>query len=106
MELDHIDYMLKSSEVQKFVDVNFPPTFKSIFGADGGCKPGEPDPLRNVKLTWLRAGEIFGEDNFKVFDQTIEPNDIKQGLLGNCWLMCALSCLAEFPQYIKNLFIT
>lgn len=56
---------------------------------------------------WLRPEQIFGENgDYKVFDGKIEPNDIKQGLLSNCWFMCAVSCLAEFEEYIKNLFVT
>lgn len=57
-------------------------------------------------VKWKRSHEIFGEGKFKVFDDRIEPNDIKQGVLSNCWLMCAVSCLAEFPSYIKRLFVT
>ena len=32
----------------------------------------------------------------------VEPNDILQGGLGDCWLLCALSTLAEFPNYFQN----
>jgi len=34
----------------------------------------------------------------------IDPTDINQGTLGNCWFCCALSSLAEFPKLIQNLF--
>ena len=42
--------------------------------------------------------------DFRLF-ATIEANDIKQGLLGDCWLMCSLSAAAEFPKIIEQAFV-
>ena len=39
-------------------------------------------------------------------DSTISPNDIKQGSVGNCYFLAALSALAEEPNRVKEMFTT
>ena len=41
-----------------------------------------------------------------MFAGGITPEDIKQGCLGNCYFLSAISALAEFPQLIKRIFVT
>jgi hypothetical protein len=35
---------------------------------------------------------------------TIDSGDLKQGALGDCWLIAAVSCLANYPEEIEALF--
>ena len=58
---------------------------------------------------WVRGPALFTDDpavpaRATLFGHRIEPGDIAQGQLGDCWLMCALSACAEFPALIKKLF--
>lgn len=39
-----------------------------------------------------------------LYEGEIEPNDIKQGLLGDCYFLCALSAMAEKKILIRRLF--
>lgn len=82
-----------------FMDPLFPPTLKSILlGAENfSLESG---------VHWRRPSEFFNGENFEIFDREIEPNDIKQGSLGDCWFMCALSSLSERPDLVKRLFLT
>jgi calpain-15 len=41
-----------------------------------------------------------------VFRGEPQPEDVKQGSIGNCWLMCAMSVLSAQPQHIRKLFVT
>ncbi|EGR30491.1 hypothetical protein IMG5_130830 [Ichthyophthirius multifiliis] len=55
------------------------------------------------QITWKRPSEFLNSENIKLFD-VIEPDDIKQGLLGDCYLLCALSALAEQQELVERLF--
>jgi len=41
-----------------------------------------------------------------VFDSDIDPKDIKQGELGDCYFLSAISAIAERSDRIKKLFLT
>jgi len=50
----------------------------------------------NLKMQWIRATKL-SDCGVVLFDK-IEPNDVAQGKIGNCWLMASISALAEFPS--------
>lgn len=60
------------------------------------------------EIEWIRANEITElndeEGALSVFAGGIQPNDIKQGLLGDCYYLSVLAALAETPDRITNLF--
>mmetsp|Transcript_16055 Transcript_16055/g.17391 ORF Transcript_16055/g.17391 Transcript_16055/m.17391 type:complete len:757 (-) Transcript_16055:897-3167(-) len=80
-----------------------------------GSRPGSPrrskknagpsnavlSVYRNIE--WRRPHE-FMNGEIKVFDHGIQPGDIRQGQLGDCWFLSALSALAEFPVLVEALF--
>ena len=85
-----------SPRLGNFVDPYFPPTDSSInLGTDRRI---------DTVIQWRRPNEFFKGD-YQIFDN-IEPNDIKQGKLGDCWIMCALASLAERPELVERLFVT
>ncbi|EAR93371.2 calpain family cysteine protease (macronuclear) [Tetrahymena thermophila SB210] len=71
------------------------------------------------ELSWKRPAQIFGHNNYQMFQKMesmntsriglgklIAPQDIEQGQLGDCYFLSAVSSLAQEPQRIMNLFIT
>ena len=43
---------------------------------------------------------------YAIFEGKIEPKDIKQGKLGDCYLLSALAAISEYPFIIKRIFET
>jgi hypothetical protein len=87
----------------KYVDSSFPPNDNSLFYSKSG-QENRADVLNNVashQVGWKRVTEIC--PGGKLFDN-VHPNDIAQGVLGDCWLLAGLAALAEFPTAITNLF--
>lgn len=76
-----------------WVDPDFPPDHTSI-----GC--AENSTLRTIP-SWAPIQELFPE---RPLLGKIDPNDLRQGDVGDCWLLAAIQTLAEYPDSIKNVF--
>ena len=83
------------------IDEEFPPEASSIYNTKN-TKLGKEDLQLWKRFEWRRPNEIF-QDEYYLFEG-IDPGDIKQGLLGNCYFLSALSALAEFPNQIRKIF--
>jgi len=81
-----------------FIDPSFPPDDTSIYDAS----TEEKYPL-DKRPVWKRPHEFM--NNPKLFEQDVDPNDINQGALGNCWFLASIAALAESPALVKRLFI-
>uniref|UniRef100_A0A0G4GFI5 Calpain catalytic domain-containing protein n=1 Tax=Chromera velia CCMP2878 TaxID=1169474 RepID=A0A0G4GFI5_9ALVE len=83
-------------EEEKFTDSEFPPNAASL-----------ADPELESEVEWVRGSELAHSSKCvdKLFDG-IEPDDLVQGSLGDCWLIAAISAVAEFRGAIRKLFVT
>ena len=81
-----------------YVDLEFPPEQTSL---------ARPQDMRQLPdCPWQRPQDYLPDDlkdKVCLFNK-IEPNDIDQGALGDCWLLCAIAAVAEFPKRIEKLF--
>lgn len=84
------------SRMGKYTDNEFPANNKSIEGFHSG-KVG-------YKVHWKRPEE-FLKGKIKIYD-VIEPDDIYQGSLGDCYLLAAISSIAKNPKRLERIFLT
>lgn len=92
----------------KFKDKNFLPCRESLIE---DWNDQDPEVQQSVEAwnsyEWIRISEIesLGREAV-VFSGKIEPNDIKQGALGDCYFLSCLSVLTENPIRVRNLFVS
>ena len=104
------DYlMIQQADMKnKYSDVNFP-IDDALFWMDTG-EAGRD--MHNIEryITWERISDdgslqdatFFGPDGIS----SVNPSDINQGYIGNCWIMASISAIAEVPGRIDDFFVT
>ena len=101
---------------EKFTDDVFPPNNNSVFGLDSKGNPIDKFEERTglyktyfavkpEEIVWLSAEEIFDGD-FKVFENSVHIDDVKQGKIGDCYFLSSCASMSTSPQLILQLFRT
>jgi calpain-15 len=86
-----------------WTDPDFPPVLSSLYDA---WIDKSVDASRFKSLQWKRFEDVYTGQDPQVFSVGIDPNDIYQGALGDCYFLATLSSLAEFPDRIESMFVT
>eukprot|EP00927_Polykrikos_kofoidii_P026997 TRINITY_DN23914_c0_g1_i1.p1 TRINITY_DN23914_c0_g1~~TRINITY_DN23914_c0_g1_i1.p1 ORF type:complete len:1763 (+),score=213.49 TRINITY_DN23914_c0_g1_i1:143-5431(+) len=84
-----------------FVDVDFPPAVSSLGmpGRPHECFEAVAAAVEQHGVVWRRGSEFAS----MLFNKT-HPNDIMQGLVGNCQVLAGIAALGEFPLRIQEAF--
>eukprot|EP00760_Papus_ankaliazontas_P034359 PhM_4_TR7147/c0_g2_i1/m.22191/K08582/CAPN15; calpain-15 len=84
-----------------FVDVKFPPQRDSVARAhETNLVP------KGIITCWKRPGDYLSKTTqqpTQLICDRIEPDDIDQGHLGDCWFLCSIAAVAEFPEKVLKL---
>lgn len=105
MPMEQLENKLREVKVSSYIDLEFEPVDSSVFD-------NNIDSPFDVIIHWRRPSEFMKADFSEgllepnVFYESIEPNDIKTGVLGDEWFLSAVSLLAERPALIERLFVT
>lgn len=105
MSIADINKNLSANNIN-FVDWEFMPVDTSLFSTMVDTSNFD------TVIHWRRPEEFMITDESRglrkptVFYDTIDPSDLKQGVLGDCWFMSALATIAERPSLVERLFVT
>jgi len=94
----------------RFVDAEFPPCGSSlgtVYEEDRSSRLRISKAQKDA-VKWIPLPELvrmaFPNKTPCLFDDLIEPNDLTQGQVGDCWLLASIAGLAEFPNMVRELF--
>jgi len=82
-----------------FDDEQFP-TNDALYWNDAGESNSDMAGLPSV--SWERVSDFH---DYTFWGNGISPTDINQGYIGNCWVMAAVSALAEREGRIDEIFV-
>ena len=97
-----IDSCLKEGRV--FEDTVFRANTSSLF-VDPNQTQRTSDQRKWLLGSWHRSSEFMGSDSV-LFELPTDPLHIKQGLIGDCWLLSAMSVLTLRFPYLARVFLT
>lgn len=100
------DFLTINAGTNKYTDPNFPKD-DALYWKDAG-EAGRDMAQLEGWVDWMRVSDsnfpnhsFFGPNGIS----SVNPQDIVQGYIGNCWIMAAVSALAEVPHRIDSFFV-
>lgn len=98
---------LCESEGVQFVDESFLPGPTSLASKVGGRPKKRDTGLGGKVAMWMRPSHFLESPEECVMRVgRIEPNDVDQGQIGNCWLVSVIAALAESETRVMERFFS
>ena len=89
---------------KQFIDETFPPTDDSLLSTKCCWNFGHSAQVSNQgSYHWVKPDSFLGS-YYCVYDDQVSQNDLRQGSLGDCYFLAALSAMTEFPGLVDQLF--
>jgi calpain-15 len=85
-----IDWGENMNDDNYFIDNSFPRSSHSL------------GKIFNNEIEWIRADQLNRLNTEYLYD-TISASDLCQGRIGNCWLIAAISSIAQYPELILKI---
>ncbi|XP_020605318.1 calpain-15-like [Orbicella faveolata] len=95
-----------NSQSIQFIDDSFPPAEKSLYLEPRFSEhPRVAEWRRPQHITSFGGGRGTASIALAVF-RSPRPDDIMQGVLGDCWFLSAMAVLGERPELLEKIVIT
>jgi hypothetical protein len=101
----------KLPQVKEFTDELFPACKNSLCPYNEKKKSWIlPEGLDSTDVEdwhnfeWERVNKIFRSEDYQVFVEGTDADDINQGSLGDCYFLSSLAALCKYPSEVQELF--
>ena len=96
-------------EGKPFTDNDFPANTQSLLDTENDNGGIDSKTISFYKsIVWRRLSDVYEEveGGMELFKSGIEPGDVKQGRLADCYFLSCLSALAEVSGRVESMFNT
>jgi hypothetical protein len=109
MNQKHLE-ILKDETIEKFQDPHFQPLISSLIPSNQSDPAFLKTPSHYIDeyktYSWKRLEEIWEREILRIFGDVISGEEIYQGSLGSCYLLCALIGMSRYEQRIRDIIVT